>query len=119
MAFILAHLSDAHIGPLPRPRWRELIGKRATGYANWLNGRARAHDMSVLAALVADIKAQGPDHIAMTGDIINLGLRAEYALGRAWLTMHDYDLLPPYERTPGELAREVSGRIILRFRVPP
>lgn len=86
MAFVLAHLSDAHIGPLPRPKWHELIGKRATGYANWLNGRARTHDMGVLGRLVADMKRQGPDHIAMTGDVINLGLRAEYALGRAWLT---------------------------------
>ena len=37
--FRLAHLSDAHIGPLPRPKWRELIGKRATGYINWRRGR--------------------------------------------------------------------------------
>ena len=25
--FRIAHLSDPHIGPLPKPRWRELIGK--------------------------------------------------------------------------------------------
>ena len=85
MAFVLAHLSDAHIGPLPRPRWHELIGKRATGYANWLNGRARAQDMGVLGRLVADLQQQVPDHIAMTGDVINLGLKAEFPPARQWL----------------------------------
>ena len=85
MAFVLAHLSDAHIGPLPRPKWHELIGKRATGYANWLNGRSRAHDMGVLAAVVEDMQRQGANHIAMTGDVINLGLRAEYPPARLWL----------------------------------
>ena len=85
MAFVLAHLSDAHIGPLPRPKWHELLGKRATGYANWLNGRARALDMDVLGRLVADLKAQAPDHIAMTGDVINLGLKAEFPPARQWL----------------------------------
>ena len=29
-SFLIAHLSDAHIGPLPEPRARELIGKRLT-----------------------------------------------------------------------------------------
>ena len=85
MSLILAHLSDAHIGPLPRPQRYELIGKRLTGYLNWTRARAHIHDMDVLAALVADMKAQHPDHIAMTGDILNIGLKAEYPLARAWL----------------------------------
>ncbi len=85
MSLILAHLSDAHIGPLPQPRRRELIGKRLTGYINWTRARAHIHDMDVLTALVADMKAQHPDHIAMTGDILNIGLKAEYPLARAWL----------------------------------
>jgi 3',5'-cyclic AMP phosphodiesterase CpdA len=81
----LAHLSDAHIGPLPRPLRRELLGKRFTGYLNWTRGRANVHDMDVLARLVADIKAQRPNHIVMTGDILNIGLRAEFPLARQWL----------------------------------
>jgi hypothetical protein len=28
--FLLAHLSDPHLAPLPRPRLLELVGKRAT-----------------------------------------------------------------------------------------
>ncbi len=81
----IAHLSDPHIGPLPKPRWRELIGKRATGYINWRRGRSRAHDMDALSALVADLRAQNPDHVAMTGDICNIGLPAEFPLAAQWL----------------------------------
>jgi 3',5'-cyclic AMP phosphodiesterase CpdA len=84
--FRLAHLSDPHIGPLPRPRWRELIGKRATGYINWRQGgRSRAHDMKALTALVADMRAQNPDHVALTGDICNIGLPGEFPLAAQWL----------------------------------
>lgn len=85
MTFKLAHLSDAHIGPLPKPLRRELVGKRLTGYLNWHRGRHSAHDMDVLAALVMDMHAHAPDHVAMTGDILNIGLHAEFPLARAWL----------------------------------
>ncbi|MGI3899546.1 MAG: metallophosphoesterase family protein [Janthinobacterium lividum] len=84
MSYLLAHLSDAHIGPLPRPRTRDLMGKRLTGYVNW-GRRGRLHDMAVLSALVDDLKAQTPDHVAMTGDILNLGLPSEFPLARDWL----------------------------------
>jgi 3',5'-cyclic AMP phosphodiesterase CpdA len=85
VSFLLAHLSDAHIGPLPRPLRRELLGKRITGYVNWKRGRSLTHNMDVLAAIVADIHAQKPDHIAMTGDILNIGLNAEFPFAAAWL----------------------------------
>jgi len=85
VSFLLAHLSDAHIGPIPRPNLAELLGKRATGYVNWLRKRAAQHDMSLLARLVDDLLAQKPDHVAMTGDIVNIGLSGEIALAREWL----------------------------------
>ncbi len=84
MSYLLAHLSDAHIGPLPRPRKRDLLGKRFTGFVNWRR-RGRLHDMAVLAALVADLRERAPDHVAMTGDILNIGLPAEFPFARAWL----------------------------------
>ena len=83
--FTLAHLSDPHLAPLPAPRWRELIGKRATGYINWQRRRRFIHDPAVLAKIVADLKAQAPDHIAVTGDIANIALPEEFTRGRAWL----------------------------------
>ncbi|MBM3607027.1 MAG: metallophosphoesterase, partial [Alphaproteobacteria bacterium] len=73
MSFVLAHLSDAHIGPLPKPRLRELLGKRLTGYINWQR-RNSIHNMDVLGGIIADIHRHAPDHIAMTGDIMNIGL---------------------------------------------
>jgi len=85
VTFRLAHLSDPHLGPLPRPHRRELLGKRVTGYLNWTRGRCRFHDMEVLAQVVADMKAHHPSHVVMTGDISNLGLPSEFQRARDWL----------------------------------
>jgi 3',5'-cyclic AMP phosphodiesterase CpdA len=84
-AFTLAHLSDPHLAPLPAPRLSELIGKRATGYLHWTRTRHKIHRREVLDALVADLQAQRPDHIAVTGDLVNIALEAEFAPARAWL----------------------------------
>lgn len=85
MAFLLAHLSDPHLAPLPQPRLAELIGKRVTGFINWRRRREAIHRPEVLARIVADLKAQAPDHIAVTGDLVNLALPGEYTAARAWL----------------------------------
>jgi len=84
-AFTLAHLSDPHLGPLPLARLRDLAGKRAFGYLNWTRNRHKFHRRDVLDTLVSDIQAQAPDHIAITGDLVNLALEAEFAPSRAWL----------------------------------
>lgn len=83
--FRLAHLTDPHVGPLPRPAIRHLLGKRITGYVNWRRGRGQAHDMELLAALVTDLREQAPDHIACTGDVCNLGLASEWPGSRLFL----------------------------------
>ena len=85
MTFTLAHLSDPHLAPLPRPMWRELAGKRALGYINWRRNRHRVHRREVLDALVADLHAQRPDHIAVTGDLTNIALPAEIDQAAQWL----------------------------------
>ncbi len=82
MPFLLAHLSDLHLGPLPKPRARDLAGKRFTGWFNWERSRAHVHNMDVLANLIADIHARKPDHIAVTGDLANIGLPAEFELAK-------------------------------------
>jgi 3',5'-cyclic AMP phosphodiesterase CpdA len=84
-AFTLAHLSDPHLAPLPMVQMRDLAGKRALGYLNWTRNRHKIHRREALDALVADMQAQRPDHIAITGDLINIGLEAEFAQARAWL----------------------------------
>ena len=83
--FTLAHLSDPHLAPLPQPHWSELLNKRFTGYVNWQRTRRFVHDASVLATIVADLKAHRPDHIAVTGDLANIALAREFVRGRKWL----------------------------------
>jgi 3',5'-cyclic AMP phosphodiesterase CpdA len=83
--FTLAHLSDPHLAPLPEPHWSELVNKRVTGYLNWQKKRRFVHDRAVLDKIVADLKAQKPDHIAVTGDLANIALPQEFERGRDWL----------------------------------
>src|SRR5882757_10357606 len=81
--FRLAHLSDPHLPPLPVARLRDLAGKRAFGYLNWTRNRHKYHRREVLDALVADMQAQRPDHVAVTGDLVNLALDAEFTPAQA------------------------------------
>ncbi|WP_375415114.1 metallophosphoesterase family protein [uncultured Bradyrhizobium sp.] len=83
--FTLAHLSDPHLALPSAPGLRELAGKRALGYLNWTRNRHKIHRREVLDAVVADMQAQRPDHIAITGDLVNISLGAEFAPARAWL----------------------------------
>jgi 3',5'-cyclic AMP phosphodiesterase CpdA len=81
----LAHLSDIHLGPLPDVSYRDLASKRVVGYVNWQRNRRRHMHDSVLETLVADMKASAPDHVAVTGDLVNLGLDSEIEMARLWL----------------------------------
>jgi 3',5'-cyclic AMP phosphodiesterase CpdA len=83
--FVLAHLSDPHLAPLPRPGLRELAGKRLGGFVNWRRNRRHVHLSAVLERIVRDLTSRAPDHIAVTGDLVNLSLEAEFAPARAWL----------------------------------
>lgn len=85
VVFVLAHLTDPHLGPLPRARLAELAGKRALGVMNWRRGRRSRFAAGTIDALVADIKAMAPDHIAVTGDLVNVGLPAEYETALTFL----------------------------------
>ena len=82
--FTLAHLSDPHL-PMPPARAVELLGKRATGYVNWWRRRAHLHVPEALAGIVADITPQKPDHIALTGDLVNISLPTEFTRAAEWL----------------------------------
>ncbi len=86
MIFTLAHMSDPHLNPLPRPKMHELAGKRMIGYTNWWRSRRRLHDQPLLVRLVDDILAQAPDHVACTGDVTHIGLRSEFVVAASFLT---------------------------------
>jgi len=83
--FSLAHLSDPHIGPIATPRLRELLNKRGLGLINWYRKRHRHHHADVLNAVVKDMQSQSPDHIAVTGDLVNISLDTEFAGAARWL----------------------------------
>jgi 3',5'-cyclic AMP phosphodiesterase CpdA len=83
--FVLAHLSDPHLGPLPRPRIRELASKRLLGYVNWRRNRHRVHRPEALDAITRDLHGEQPDHVAITGDLVNIALPSEFAHARRWL----------------------------------
>jgi 3',5'-cyclic AMP phosphodiesterase CpdA len=81
--FVLAHLSDPHMAS--RPHLADLLGKRGLGFINWQRKRKFVHRPEVLAAITRDLKNCGADHVAVTGDLVNLSLADEYKRARAWL----------------------------------
>nr|WP_255720314.1 metallophosphoesterase [Acuticoccus kalidii] len=82
----MAHLSDPHLAPLPSPSARALLSKRVFGYLNWLKNRRHALGEDILAEIVDDIARQSPDHVCVTGDLVNIALPEEFAQSAAWLT---------------------------------
>src|SRR5690606_38749053 len=85
MMFRLAHISDVHLGPLPDVTYRDLASKRMVGYVNWQRNRRHLMHDGVVGSIVDDIGAIAPDHIVVTGDLVNLALDAELDLARQWL----------------------------------
>lgn len=106
-SFRLAHLTDVHLGPLPRPRPAELASKRVTGFLSWQLRRRRAHRPEVLAATLRSLQAARPDHWVVTGDLANISLPGEFAAAARWL-----EQLGPAERVtvvPGNHDAYVAG----------
>lgn len=85
MVFKLAHISDVHLGPLPKVRLRELLSKRVTGYANWQRNRARHMGGNALKQLMEMLAETDIDHLAITGDLVNLALELEIENVGLWL----------------------------------
>ena len=84
--FTLAHLSDLHLGPLPAgSAHRHFALKRALGVMNWRLNRHRVHNPAVARAIAADISRAAPDHVALTGDIVNVAAREEFVAAARWI----------------------------------
>ena len=84
--FSLAHLSDLHLGPLPAGSARRHFAlKRTIGVFNWRLNRHRVHSMAVASAIAADIVASAPDHVALTGDMVNVAAHDEFTAAARWL----------------------------------
>ncbi|MGF7157446.1 3',5'-cyclic AMP phosphodiesterase CpdA [Bartonella heixiaziensis] len=83
--FYLAHISDLHLSPLPQPSLYELCGKRFTGYLNWQKNRKSQLATNVLDILMKNLKRKKPDHLVISGDLVNLALDKEFEQAHNWL----------------------------------
>jgi len=84
--FLLAHVTDPHFrGSFAGVSPMDVIGKRALGGLNLVVNRRRHHKMELLEALRLDMRAQTPDHLALTGDLSNVSLPGEFRAALAWL----------------------------------
>ena len=54
----LAHISDIHLSPMPEVGFRDLLGKRLTGFLNWKLKRHGEMNTETLARLVAHMQDQ-------------------------------------------------------------
>ena len=81
----LAHISDLHLSPVTGFGPRHWNLKRGLGFLNWQRGRRFVHSRDTADRLVDDMIQQDPDHVAVTGDLVNIGLPSEYEAARRWL----------------------------------
>jgi 3',5'-cyclic AMP phosphodiesterase CpdA len=84
--FRLAHVTDPHFRSLAGAHPAQFFNKRALGLLNLVVNRRRKHRMELLTRLQEDLRARGADHLALTGDLGNVGLESEWQEARAWLT---------------------------------
>lgn len=112
--FRLAHLSDVHLGPLPQLSLRELASKRVTGWYNWQRNRRRMMFGDTLSDLVVDLKAENPDHIAVTGDLVNLATKKETIASGIWL--RDLGTPQTVSLVPGNHDAYVPGALKRSYR---
>lgn len=61
------------------------MNKRLLGYLSWHRKRHLRHRPEIMAAMLDDIGAAGPDHIMVSGDLVNIALPDEFVASREWL----------------------------------
>ncbi len=84
MTTVIAHLSDLHLGPVPFPWAPPFRLKPVLGWINWAR-QPGAHDVTLFERTAAAVRAAKPDHILVTGDLIELGLDREWQAAHAAL----------------------------------
>jgi 3',5'-cyclic AMP phosphodiesterase CpdA len=83
--FLLAHVTDPHFRGFAGASPADFINKRAIGALNLVVNRTRKHKMDLLEGLRQDMRAQSPDHLALTGDLSNVSLPGEWRAALAWI----------------------------------
>ncbi len=76
-----------HLGPLPKGALlRKPAFKKFIGALSWHFSRKHLYLPEIAAQVLADILASNPDHVAFTGDLVNISAEAEFVQGAAWLS---------------------------------
>jgi len=83
--FRLAHVTDPHFRSFEGARLGDFLNKRAVGALNIVVNRRRKHKMELLEALGEDLRAQRPDHVALTGDLSNVAIEGEWRQALRWI----------------------------------
>ncbi|MGA9251507.1 MAG: metallophosphoesterase [Roseobacter sp.] len=122
MHLSFAHMSDPHNPLTPNVTAGQLLNKRLLGYLSWHRKRHLRHRPEVLAALLDDINATAPDHIVVSGDLVNIALPDEFAASRTWLAQvgppqdvtvipgnHDAYVRVPFDQGIGQWAPWMLG----------
>ena len=81
MSLRIAHFSDIHLTTRPlRLAFRDLLGKRATGWINARLGRGQRflNSSTIAGRMAAQVRADQFDHVIFSGDATTIGLRAEF-----------------------------------------
>ncbi len=113
--FRLAHISDVHLGPLPKVSLSELASKRITGYVNWRRNRRKHLFGTALEEVIEAMAETELDHVAITGDLVNLATSTEIETVTKWLEVNflpDRTTLVPGNHdayVPGALKRAVKA----------
>ncbi len=87
MSFTLAHLSDAHLAGLrKREILRNFSSKRMIGAVSWFGNRKRRHQLAIANAVRDSILDAKVDHIALTGDLVNIATWNEFPAAATWVS---------------------------------
>lgn len=74
----IGHISDIHWLDLEGVRIRDFLNKRLSGAVNLVAGRAKKHTHGAVVCALEALRAQGCEHLIVTGDLTNLALEAEF-----------------------------------------
>jgi 3',5'-cyclic AMP phosphodiesterase CpdA len=86
VSFTLAHLSDVHLANLKKRMVLEHFeAKRIIGAFSWFLNRRSLHDLEVADAIQASVVAASPNHVALTGDLVNIAAWPEFIEAAKWV----------------------------------
>jgi len=81
----LIHITDPHLSTLEGLDFRDIRGKRRSGYLSWYKNRRFSHRREMLDQLTESVAGQNPDRVLLTGDLVHIGLEQEMMQAATWL----------------------------------